>query len=57
MDNYRRYYNMKRKLAGKESLSDRQWRAVLDRQARRDAKQAISKGILGAARMAKKLKL
>ncbi|PRQ47012.1 hypothetical protein RchiOBHm_Chr2g0095131 [Rosa chinensis] len=57
VDNYRRYYNMKRKLAGKESLSDLQWRAVLDRQARRDARQAISKGILGAARMAKKLKL
>ncbi|KAL6224264.1 hypothetical protein ACLB2K_003119 [Fragaria x ananassa] len=45
------------RMAGKKCLSDRQLRAILDKQAKRRAEKAISGGLLGAARMTKKLKL
>ena len=51
------FKNYKRRMAGKKCLSNRQLRALLERQARRRAEEAISGGIAGAARMTKKLKL
>ncbi|KAL6226795.1 hypothetical protein ACLB2K_000755 [Fragaria x ananassa] len=54
---YLSFKNYKRKMAGKKCLSDRQQRACLEKKARRRAEQAIGGGIVGAARMTKKLKL
>ena len=50
-----KYY--KRRMAGKKCLSNCHLRALLERQARRRAEEAISGGIAGAGRMTKKLKL
>ncbi|KAL6220912.1 hypothetical protein ACLB2K_008665 [Fragaria x ananassa] len=51
------FKNYKRRVAGKKCLSNRQLRALLERQARKRAEEAISGGIAGAGRMTKKLKL